>query len=167
MRRLAVLTFVLGLMIGVLAIRALATSSSQVALASDNCSTKTLSGSYSLQVWDKFINSSIGTPIVTAYIVEGGLMTFDGTGGVTFVHEGSFNGTSQFGPENRSGIYSVQPNCMGSFTMQYQASPPSPTCCTNHYDFVIVAKGSELTIFQRDIGTVSAGTAIKQGVIDS
>jgi hypothetical protein len=51
--------------------------------------------------------------------------------------------------------------------MQYQASPPLPTCCTNHYDFVIVAKGSELTIFQRDIGTVSAGTAIKQGVIDS
>ena len=167
MRRVAAVAFVCGLIIGVLAIRALATGGSQAALASGNCSAKTLSGNYSLQIWDKFINTSTGTPIVTAYVVEGGLMTFDGGGGVTFVHEGSYNGVSQFGPESRSGTYTVQPNCTGSFTMNYQASPPSPGCCTNHYDFVIVAKGDELIIFQRDIGTVSAGTAIRQGVIDS
>ena len=126
-----------------------------------------LVGGNGLQIWDKFVDAKAGNPAVTAYIVEGGLMTFDRRGGVTFVHEGSFNGFSQFGPESRSGSYSVQPNCIGSFTMNYASSPPSLTCCTNHYDFVIVAKGRQLTIFQRDPGTVSAGTAIKQEVIDN
>lgn len=163
MRRITALTFVVGLLVGVVAMHFLGRDA-QSALAAENCGVKSLVGSYSLQIWNKFVNAGTANPTITAYIVEGGLMTFDGRGGVTFVAEGSFNGVAQFGPENRSGSYSVKPNCMGSFTMDYQVSP---TCCTNHYDFVIVANGRELTIFQRDGGTVSAGNATKQGTIDN
>jgi hypothetical protein len=163
MRRIAALTFVAGLVLGVLAMRF--AGHSQSAYATSNCTSQSLVGSYSYLIWDKFVSAPSGSnPTVTAYVIDGGLMTFDGRGGVTFVAEGSFNGFSQFGPENRSGSYSVQANCMGSFTMHFDASP---SCCTNHYDFVIVASGRELTILQRDVGTVSAGNAIRQGSIES
>ena len=164
MRRIAALTFIAGLAVGMLAMHFVGRS--QSASAAGTCGNGSVVGSYSYQIWDKFVDAGAGNPTITAYIVEGGLVTFDGRGGLTAVSEGSFNGFAQFGPESRSGSYSVRSNCMGSFTVNYAASPPSPTCCTNHYDFVITASGRELTIFQRDVGTVSAGNAIKQGAID-
>lgn|SRR6266850_488531 len=165
MRRIAASMFVAGLALGLLATHFL--GHSQPAFAAGTCGNGSLNGSYSYQIWDKFVDATAGNPAITAYIVEGGLVTFDGRGGLAAVSEGSFNGFAQFGPESRSGSYSVRSNCMGSFTVNYAASPPSQTCCTNHYDFVIVSSGRELTIFQRDVGTVSAGNAIKQGSIDS
>jgi hypothetical protein len=162
MRRIAASMFVAGLVLGAAATHSV--SHNQPAYAAGTCGNSSLVGSYSFQIWDKFVDASAGNPVVTAYVAEGGLVTFDGRGGLTAIAEGSFNGFAQFGPDNRNGTYTVRSNCMGSFTISYVAGP---TCCTNHYDFVIVSGGRELTIFQRDQGTVSAGNAIKQGVIDS
>ena len=161
MRKLAVSIFTVGLILGLLVSHV--GGSPQKVRAATQCGNSSLTGIYSYQIWDKFVDTRQGNPVITAYIVEGGLIAFDGRGGVTAISEGSFNGI-QFGKENRTGVYSVSSDCMGSFTVDFHASD---TCCTNHYDFVIVAGGRQLTIFQRDFGTVSAGTAIKQTAMDS
>ena len=47
---------------GVLAMRSLANGGGQSVLAAENCSAKSLVGSYSLQIWDKFVDVKSGNP---------------------------------------------------------------------------------------------------------
>ena len=80
---------------------------------------------------------------------------------VAAMSEGSFNGIL-FGKQASAGSYSVASDCTGAFQI---VVPPNPPCCagfTLHYDFVMVEDGRQLTLFQRDPNTVSAGTAVKQ-----
>ncbi len=160
MRRLASIALALGLL-GVCLVTARdAAGSARPALAATGCDNQSLHGSYSYQLFAKYIDRSGPTPVVTAYFVEGGLITFNGSGGVNAISEGSFNGI-QFGRENRLGGYNVLANCTGSFFVSTVAQPCCPTFDI-HYDFVIVHGGQELTLFQRDPGSVSAGNAIRQ-----
>jgi hypothetical protein len=159
MRRLATLALAIGLL-GLCVVTARDAVGAALPVRADTgCSNLTLHGAFSYEVSGYYIDRSNSTPVVTAYYVEGGLITFSGSGTLTAISEGSFNGI-QFGREERSGVYSVNPNCTGSFTVTTVAQP----CCPAfdiHYDVVIVRGGNELTIFQRDGGVVTAGNGIR------
>ena len=162
-KRLASIALAVGFIaIGIAVTSRDAVGSVRPALADTGCNNQSLHGSYSYQIVATTVNGGSPTPNVVAYYVEGGLITFNGSGGLTAISEGSFNGTL-FGRENRTGSYSVLPNCTGSFVV---STAPQP-CCPSfdiHYDFVMVRNGNELTIFQRDFGAVAAGNAIRQYV---
>ena len=160
MKRLASVALALGLLGICLVAGRDAAGSAQSVLADGGCTNQSLRGSYSYQIFANGVNGANPSPDVVSYYVEGGLITFNGAGGVTAISEGTFNGFL-FGRENRAGSYTVLPNCTGSFFVSTAAQP----CCPSfdiHYDFVIVRNGNELTIFQRDFGSVAAGNAIRQ-----
>jgi hypothetical protein len=60
-------------------------------------------------------------------------------------------------PVSLTGIYKVNPDCTGSFTVQI-----SPVGITGHVFFVIDANGTEFQAIQADPGVVVTGIARKQ-----
>jgi len=114
------------------------------------CSIETLKGT--------FANSGTGfstSPPATGPFTEVLAENYDGKGGITSTGTISVNGTII--PVTGKGIYTVNPDCTGTYTVQL-----SPIGATGHYFFVILDSGNEFRFVCTDVGFVFSGSSRRQ-----
>lgn len=115
------------------------------------CSNVSLKGTFA----DKdigFFTAPNAAPIPFAAI---NAITFDGNGNMTATGFGSVGGSG--GPQTEVGVYTVNPDCTGTYTVQI-----NPGAITAHAYFVIDASGDELQIIVTDPGAVITCVARRQ-----
>lgn len=123
------------------------------------CSNTTLNGTFAY----KGTGSILSPPAFAGPIDEVGTLTFNGNGVVTGSGVLQQNGTTN--PLTKAGAYTVNPDCTGTYTVQYSLGFPS------QFFFVIdsietvglaYVRGNELQILCEDAGVVLDGIARKQ-----
>jgi hypothetical protein len=130
-------TITMNLAVG--AVTALALSIAPTAKAqSTGCSNLTIKGT--------FADKDTGLIIGAGQFVGVNLETFDGNGGLTGSGFSSVNGAVS--PGTYSGTYTVNPDCTGTYTVQFPGTPAI------HGFFVIDDAGNELQVVITDPGTV-------------
>jgi hypothetical protein len=123
------------------------------------CSSVTLNGTFSY----KGTGAILSPPDFAGPIDEVGTLTFNGNGVVTGSGVLNQNGTAN--PVTKTGTYTVNPDCTGTYTVQYSLG------FTSQFFFVIdsiepvgiqYVRGNELQILCEDAGVVLDGIARRQ-----
>jgi hypothetical protein len=95
------------------------------------CNNATLQGTFAYTVTGSFV----AAPAPLGLYAEVGAQTFDGNGNTTTTGMSNTNGTAM--PSNTTGIYTVNADCTGTFSLQIAPG------ISSHYFFVIANSGSE------------------------
>jgi hypothetical protein len=139
------------------AITALALGIAPAARANNmGCSNATLKGTF----------AHIGTGFTTAPPSMAGPLngvgtdTFDGNGNITGTATLNLNGVPVPVPVTEKGTYKVNPDCTGSYTVQFFVGG-SPSGSTN-VSFVIADSGNEIHGVCTDQGSVTTHTFLRQ-----
>ena len=111
------------------------------------CGLQSLKGNYGVLV--------SGTILDVGTFTSVGVATFDGNGNVTGSEQASLNGSP--GLFTYAGTYDVDPDCTGTFTATF-----NPGAFEGHFYFVILDKGKEVMIVQKDQGTIITWTLKRQ-----
>jgi hypothetical protein len=123
------------------------------------CSNTTLNGTFSY----KGTGTIVSPPAFVGPIDEVGTLTFNGNGVVT--GSGVLNQSGTANPVTKTGTYTVNPDCTGTFTIQYSLG------FTSQFFFVIdsvepvgiqYVRGNELQILCEDAGVILDGIARRQ-----
>jgi len=115
----------------------------------EGCTDATLTGGYGLKFSGFFTRGTTPAAIGNfTPVAGGGLMTFDGRGGLTDFGTVSIGG--QIVQLNVSGTYTVNPDCTGTLT--------TPAA---HLSFVIVRNGREIMAVNTDPGNVVMDNLVK------
>jgi hypothetical protein len=119
------------------------------------CTTATIKGTFS----QKGTGYIMAPPALAGPIANVGTLVFDGNGGLTGTIVNSVNGNTipPTGTAAESGTYKVNPDCTGTYTVQF------PTLgLTGTAFFVIDDSGNELQILTTDPGVVILCVAKRQ-----
>ena len=136
-----------GLMRQSLVAAAMALGVSSVALADNDCTLKTLRGSYVFAANGYNIVSGVAQPKTIVEVIE---FNGDGTLSVPAATR-SLNGAVARSPAGGTGSYTIDSGCMGTITF---TGGPS-------FDIFISPKGSTLWMIQNNSDTVFQGTAAR------
>jgi hypothetical protein len=109
---------------------ALAIAPAAKAQVNKGCNTATLLGTFAYTVTGSFV----AAPATPGLYAEVGSQTFDGSGGTEATGMSNTNGT--VASSTRTGTYTVNSDCTGTFSIQIRPGIAS------HYFFVIASDGS-------------------------
>jgi hypothetical protein len=132
----------------------LALSLTANAKAEDECSVRTLMGSFGIATSGSIVAFGPVGPVA-----EVGTIRFDGAGGVSQTTTVSLNGTILPDRSSISGSYDVKADCTGDLSLVLPA-PGGTITSTLH--FVIVDHGKELRLVNTGAGRVLLSNARKQ-----
>lgn len=139
------------------ALTALALGIGPTAKADDQgCRNATLNGTFSY----KGTGTIVSPAALAGPIDEVGTLTFNGNGVVTGAGVLNQGGTST--PETKTGTYTVNPDCTGTFTVQYSLGFSSQfffVIDSSQMVGVAYVRGTELQILCEDAGVVLDGIA--------
>ncbi len=108
---------------------ALAISPTAKAQVNKGCNTATLQGTFAYTITGSYV-----APATPGLYAEVGSQTFDGSGGTEATGMSNTNGT--VASSTRTGTYTVNPDCTGTFSFQIRPG------ISSHYFFVIASDGS-------------------------
>jgi hypothetical protein len=118
------------------------------------CSLQTIRGSYGISTTGSIVSAG---PI--GLVADVGVITFDGSGGVSQTSTVSLNGTIIPSRSSLAGTYEVNSDCTGDLSLTLP-TPTGPAPSTSH--FVIVHNGEELLTIVTGAGRVLSGNAKRQ-----